>query len=165
MATQPGHRYTVHLVRFGFQHSGDRDADEDMNVDLLQLPSKANLVAWSARVWRKVPTFRTRVVPASAAKVHSVYIVVDLVAPNYKASTVFQRRSQPLFGRLVLWSARKWASETLHTLLAWQMTRTARLWPVLLWKAARLVLVGLVLLSAPWPLCCSNLHNFTKWAK
>mmetsp|Transcript_1161 Transcript_1161/g.2575 ORF Transcript_1161/g.2575 Transcript_1161/m.2575 type:complete len:551 (-) Transcript_1161:38-1690(-) len=44
------------LELFGFQHSGDRDADEDMNVDLLQVPSK----------------------------VHSVYIVVDLVAPNYK---------------------------------------------------------------------------------
>eukprot|EP00913_Durusdinium_trenchii_P034185 g31993.t1 len=44
------------LELFGFQHSGDRDADEDMNVDLLQVP----------------------------AKVHSVYIIVDLVAPNYK---------------------------------------------------------------------------------
>ena len=37
--------YTIHLVRFGFQHSGDRDADEDMNVDLLQVPAKANLAA------------------------------------------------------------------------------------------------------------------------
>lgn len=44
------------LELFGFQHSGDRDADEDMNVDLLQVPSK----------------------------VHAVYIIVDLVAPNYK---------------------------------------------------------------------------------
>lgn len=37
----------LHL-RFGFQHSGDRDADEDMNVDLLQVPSKAVWMAFSA---------------------------------------------------------------------------------------------------------------------
>lgn len=34
---------SVSHPRFGFQHSGDRDADEDMNVDLLQVPAK---VAW-----------------------------------------------------------------------------------------------------------------------
>lgn len=37
-------------MRFGFQHSGDRDADEDMNVDLLQVPSKAVWMAFSASI-------------------------------------------------------------------------------------------------------------------
>ncbi|CAJ1396628.1 unnamed protein product [Effrenium voratum] len=44
------------LEMWGFQHSGDRDSDEDINVDLMQVP----------------------------LKVHQVYIIVDLVAPNYK---------------------------------------------------------------------------------
>ena len=37
-------------LRFGFQHSGDRDADEDMNVDLLQVPSKAVWMAFGVSI-------------------------------------------------------------------------------------------------------------------
>lgn len=44
------------LEKWGFQHAGDRDNDEDMNVDMTQIPTH----------------------------VHQIYIIVDLVAPKYK---------------------------------------------------------------------------------
>lgn len=75
----------------------------------------------------------TRQTAARPTKVHSVYIIVDLVAPNYKAELTvpMNERASEIersFGSDR--TPRKSASGTSPMLPAWRTTRIARPWPV-----------------------------------